>query len=296
MSLGKRLGRLATKSFIRGKDIRPVLVESEIPALTYSGVNSVLPLPRNYRGGCLTVRENAQDIRIEVGQVRATGDNGNIAVTSVITKQIDNDWAAGDDAGGFPDTALDLTASTWYHVFLLGKTTNDAFDAGFDTSITATNLLGDAAVVTAGYTTYRRVASVLMDSGPTNILVYIQNGAHFYWGVSQLTTIDDPGTSAVLSVITGAPIDHETLISLTSFSVDGTALKGIVTSPSAGDQDPDTNLAPLATYVQGSGINEHQTIWIKTDTSGRIRHRWDPSPDSLDFSCQGWIDDLGAFD
>ena len=58
-----------------------------------------------------------------------------------------------------------------FHVYLLGNAAGTSADIGFDTSLTATNLLADAAVIAAGLTTYRRVGSVLTD-GSANIIAF----------------------------------------------------------------------------------------------------------------------------
>ncbi len=86
---------------------------------------------------------------------------------SVVTKQIDATWADGTNTGGRA-AGVSLSADTWYHVFELGKTTGVA-NAGFDTSITASNLLADAAVISAGYTKILYRGSVLTD-GSSNII------------------------------------------------------------------------------------------------------------------------------
>ena len=73
-----------------------------------------------------------------------------------ITKQIDvTPWVAGTNAGGFP-SLLTLTADTWYHLFIIKNPSSGVVDAGFDSNLSATNLLNDA----TGFTRFRRVGSV----------------------------------------------------------------------------------------------------------------------------------------
>jgi len=120
-------------------------------ALTAAIENQGLPL--NYIAGLIPSNDTDtdHDINITAGKARDAVDSFSINLASEITKQIDVDWVAGDDAGGFP-SGLTLSADTWYHVFVIAKT-DGTTDAGFDTSLTATNLLSDA----TGYTKYRRV-------------------------------------------------------------------------------------------------------------------------------------------
>lgn len=102
------------------------------------------------------------DVQIAVGTARDAGDNQDISLTSVITKQIDVSWAEGDDAGGFP-TGISLTNNTRYRVFVIVKT-DGTVDAGFDTAANASNLLADA----SDYSYYRQVGWLHTD-GSSNI-------------------------------------------------------------------------------------------------------------------------------
>ena len=128
--------------------------------------------------GLETARNDATTIAIVPGTCNCTDTDSTYYTTTVSTrfyKDISKVWADGTSLGGRA-SALTLTNYTWYHVFLLGKSTDAmAHDAGFDTSITAANLLSDTAG--AGYDTYRRVASVLYHAG--NILNYQQIGDNF---------------------------------------------------------------------------------------------------------------------
>jgi hypothetical protein len=71
-------------------------------------------------------------------------------LTSALVKQIDANWAAGTNQGGFP-SGLVLAADTTYRIYLISN--GSTVDAGFDTSSTAANLLADA----SGYTYYREI-------------------------------------------------------------------------------------------------------------------------------------------
>lgn len=105
------------------------------------------------------------DILISVGTARDAGDNQDISLTTQITKQIDVNWAEGDDAGGFP-TGISLTSNTLYRVFVIA-TTGGTVDAGVDTSATASNLLSDA----SDYSYYRQVGWARTDDNSDLSLV-----------------------------------------------------------------------------------------------------------------------------
>lgn len=113
------------------------------------------------------------------------------------TKQIDAAWAAGDNAGGFP-TGITLVTG-WYHVFVLLNPTTGALDAGYDSSLSAANLLTTAAVIAAGLTKYRRVGSVYYSSG---IYGFRQYEDRFIWKEPGADYLGDPTTGTNITVLT----------------------------------------------------------------------------------------------
>ena len=114
------------------------------------------------------------DVKISPGTCADSTNTVLMTLTSELTKQIDFDWAVGDDAGGFP-SGLTLTNSTWYHLFLTMHT-DGTVDAGWDTSTTASNLLSDSS-----HTYYRRIMSHYINAS-TNITPYDQYGRYYYLG------------------------------------------------------------------------------------------------------------------
>jgi hypothetical protein len=158
---------------------------------TAASLSSEVRLSRGYIDG-LTLEldaDTAHDIKVNVGVARDAADGTNLSLTASFVKQIDANWAEGTAAGGFP-SGLTLTADTWYHFFIIKKS-DSTIDGGFDTSVTAANLLTDA----TSYTEYRRLGSVLTDSS-SNITAFTQIGDFFQWddppldvsGVAQSTT------------------------------------------------------------------------------------------------------------
>lgn len=182
--------------------------------LEYDGTDYLLldpkwdtaPFWRGHIDGCEISNgtDSDHDIDIAAGAVSMRDGSGNRKLFSVsaITKQIDANWAEGDDAGGFP-SGLTLSTDTWYHVFLIGKD-DGTVDAGFDTDADATNLLSDA----SSYPWFRHVGWILTD-GSSDIIAFLQDGNDFTWDVP-VTDEDNnnPGTSAVTLTVT-APPDEE---------------------------------------------------------------------------------------
>ena len=163
------------------------------------------PVPsRGSIDGFITRFEDVNDIEIGVGIARDSTDTKTMKRTSVITKQNDADWAEGDNAGGFP-SGLTLLADTWYHVFIIRKTSDGSIDAGFDTSFTAANLLADA----TGYSEFLWIWSVKTNAtgDPAfNFKDYDQFDDECWWREStQDVLATDPGTSEVSHTLSEVP-------------------------------------------------------------------------------------------
>jgi len=302
MGIGSKLGRLSRLHFIRYEDIRPAPLLAELPTPTFT----TTPLPRNYFAGLVTSQDTDadHDINVAVGQARDTGDTGNILVTSTITKQLDATWAAGDDAGGLNDTdfasgSSGPEASTQYHVFLLGKTSNDAFDVGFDKNVSATNLLADAAVIAAGFTTYRRIASLKTDASE-NWVDYTQYGNHFVLTDpptgTELTAMTDD--TAVTITLPGCPTGISVLAECNCFLDENTVYEFYVSTMDQTDSAASRSAAPYLQFA-GNADEKGRAFTIQTNTSAQFRVRPKVAAstfDTFNVTCSGWFDDLGQYD
>ena len=244
---------------------------------------SVPALPKNYLSG-LTLSNNsgdaAHDIDVAVGECRSAGDTANMALSSVLTKQINANWSSGDDAGGFP-SGLTLAADTWYHVFVVDET-DGTIDAGFDTSLTATNLLSDT-----GGSEYRRVGSVLTDSS-SNILGFTQNYDEFLWDDPPLD-IDKSLTTTASTEALSVPTGVSVRAMLNVRNTDGQNV--YLSSPDVDDEAPSATAAPLSTVGTGGAVASSQVeVW--TNTSSQIRGRSDAT-NAIRAATLGWRDQLG---
>lgn len=108
---------------------------------------------------------DGDDILFSAGVARDSSNTYNIIAGTAMVKQADATWAAGTNAGGM---AHGVTwAQNDFHLFLLGDSSDEtSYDFGFDTSLTAANLLADAAVIAAGFDIYRRVGSLRSSATP----------------------------------------------------------------------------------------------------------------------------------
>ena len=223
--------------------------------------------------------DSDHDIDIAVGEVDG------MELSSILTKQIDAAWAAGDDAGGlFSGT---VAADTWYSLFLIKKDSDGSIDAGFDTSVSAEN-------IPTGYTAYRYIGSVLTDSS-SNILPFTQYGDWFFW-VTPILDINNAtiSTTSALYVLSAPPgRETVTFFHVGSWNVT-TAYELNIYSPDVSDQTPSytTTGAVIKTHHNNTTfVNSWQ--FAKTNTAAQVRARADANSTKLYLVTAGFIDTRG---
>lgn len=228
--------------------------------LMWTTATSTESLPRGYIDGLIMSNDtdSDHDIAISVGETRSSDDTTNIPLSAIITKQIDASWVAGDDAGGFP-SGLSLSSDTWYHVFVIYNPTTGDTDAGFDTSISATNLLSDA----TGYTKYRRIGSVLTD-GSSNIYAFHQDGDIFTWDAPKLD-VDVTSSATPTNYTVSTPPD---VVCIARMNMFGGAITYHVYPTTVTDQ---ATSASFVTFSSSAGSNTVPGVVVPTNTSSQIR-------------------------
>lgn len=138
---------------------------------------SPMPFFNNYLTGLSNTVASVSTMSFGVGQCTESANTQLLANSISFTKDITANWAEGDTLGGFP-SALTLTANTVYYTFLIGKV-GGTVDFGWDTDLSATNLLTDAAG--SGYTLFRRIGSSRTQVGLTDLETIRQDGDYFYY-------------------------------------------------------------------------------------------------------------------
>ncbi|MGI9489043.1 MAG: hypothetical protein ACR2RF_24795 [Geminicoccaceae bacterium] len=293
---------LAPKALVANGVYQAVYKETEDCLYLLNPSNGTMP--RNGIDG-LTISNNGtdsdHDIDIAVGMARDATNELTIPLNAVLTKQIDATWTVGDDVGGRP-AAVSLSADTWYHLFIIfnGSTTDPIVDAGFDTSLMASNLLS-----ASSYTHYRRIGSVLTDSS-SNIKAFFQRPrGHFVWDVPVADiNASNPGTAAVTATLS-TPTDVKTLADL-HISV----LDTVVTA--AGDDYAmfvsdldmtDTTAFPVGANhaygiaaVTSGNASATGNVHVWTNTSSQVRYRISRSDGSIAarINTHGWFDPRGT--
>lgn len=221
---------------------------SLVNATTTASGASLLNNPISISNGT----DTDHDIDFTAGNFQFADGSGQ-AVANALTKQIDATWAAGDAAGGLAD-ALTLSADTTYHCFALSNAAGSSTDFGFDTSITATNLLSDTAVIAAGLIKYKRIASLITNSS-SNIIngtyVFNDSGYTFIFTtpITELSMASVATTKTDLTITTPADIYVMAILNANLRDTGSVAVN--IFNNGEADSVPAVNISHL--YVDGSG-------------------------------------------
>lgn len=228
-----------------------------------------IPL-RGYIGGLGLANGTDADHDIDIAPgdatlVNASGPQLLGQLASTFTKQIDANWAAGSAAGGFP-SGLTLSADTWYHVFLI-STPGGLLDAGFDTSLSAANLLSDA----TAYAFYRRIGSVRTDAS-SNILGFTQIDDCFIWDNVTVLSFEDTAvdyTTEAAVTLEHAPPGVRTQVTLDVAMTNSAGATLLIRSGDApsGTETPSTSAAPLGNLRSAAEVARLTAV---TNTSQQV--------------------------
>lgn len=245
-------------------------------APTFQTLSTGSPLGYKY-GGILSNGTDADhDIDVSAGVFRDAADAADISL-SAITKQIDATWAAGTNAGGLSSSLTAPANNTWYHVFAIIVGGNA--DVGFDTSITAANLVTDHSA-----TAYRYLGSVLTD-GSANIIAFKQYGNRFDWVTPPLSYSSSQNTTAALRTMT-VPTGFKFKALLTVAGTDGHTV--YISNPDQTDSAPSTTAAPLNSYDSNVAVRAANPIDVITNASSQVRARATGTVTNLYMVTRGW--------
>ena len=229
--------------------------------LVLSSPSDAIALSQGYINGLLMSNDSDadHDIAIATGTCRDSADGVNLPLTSILTKQIDAIFAAGDDAGGLFTGSV--TTTTWYHMFVIKKDSDGTIDAGFDTSVIAAN-------IPSGYTEFRRIGAVLTD-GSSNILAFTQTNDYFRWAVPTLDHSASISTDTTVTITT--PLGVATIGNGRAQGVNNQSVN--VRPVGASDGTPSTTATPLAVAGNNATATSPGTWLCPTNTSSQIQTR-----------------------
>jgi len=262
--------------------------------LRYDLANDVLVIPKLgtsslfhtwATGGIKTENDSSnplRNIKFNIGSCRDAADTFDIVFSSALVKQLDAVWAAGTGLGGRA-SAVSLTANTTYHLFVISKV-DGTTDAGFDTSLSASNLLSDA----TGYTKYRRVGSMRTDSS-SNWLQYYQQGKRFILKASILDLNYVPASNnyPTLSTIS-------TPLGIITTAICECGMSG-TTNSTHGVTSAFVNDASQTVLGETASDQNFIIVYVDTNTSSQINEgRTATAGGSYTFTLRvlGWIDAL----
>lgn len=229
-------------------------------------------LTKNYLTGLTNTVSSTTDVSFSPGQATDSTNSQMVSSSVTYTKAINAAWAEGTPAGGFP-TALTLSIDTVYYTFIIAKA-NGTTDFGFDTSLTATNLLADAAG--DGYIYYRRIGSCRTQAASTDLETIYQLGDYFYYQTQRKDfTIAYVGVGITNSVV---PLSIPPTISVAAKIIAVTLREGTGTSDSRVFAMPITTTGIADNYlthtmesVNGTTISEGVSIYDIPSDDGTIR-------------------------
>lgn len=264
--------------------------------------------PRGHLSGLGLTRTSSTLIDAADGRAKA-GNSSNPSLINGFTSNaafgknfVVGGWVAGDGTAGVPKggvpTAAGFAASiaTWHYFMLVGV--DGSVDFGYDTSVTAVNLLADAAVKAelGDLVFYRRIGSFRSTATP-NIPDFFQQGDLFMMDDAvQDINAGTPGTSTVTHTLASIPtgIRVEALVSIVWIK-DAAGFHKV----SHGDASSLAAASDTDKDAQSVGTTDTVVSWsgpLLTNTSAQIKTRSDIDVTSLDIQVRGWIDRRGRDD
>lgn len=235
-----------------------------------------LPSPVTVANGT----DTNHDINFSAGVAILSNGNSQVLCSAEV-KRINEAWTAGTENGGLA-AGLSVSNNTTYHLFALASSSYEFIGFGYDTNINASNLLVDANVISAGGTTYGRIAALRTD-GSANIL----NGTYYFnrdgsytfkykVGIADITTVN-PGVAAIIATVS-TPAGVKTRWNGSFSCYDDSAdfdTYGLITSMDDTDSTPSVSLFQFIVPTQGGG-NDSGSAYpqdIYTNTSNQVRYR-----------------------
>lgn len=226
------------------------------------------------------VTDAVNDIDVAEGVCRDAANSVDITL-SAMTKRIDATWSAGTNQGGLSSSLTAPVNDTWYHVFAI--VVGGSADVGFDTSITAANLVTDHSA-----TAYRRIGSVLY--GTATLEQFIQDGDRFVW-VSPPQDYAGAGSTSGALLTCSVPTGVVVYADLSVYCADTAATYAWLRSPSQTNNAASLSNCDIA-VTGGSNVSDmHKTV--STNTSSQIRHRASAAFTAFDVWTHGWTDTRG---
>lgn len=217
--------------------------------------------------------------------VAMSDDATTLMKTIAFTKNANAAWAVGS-GNGCLDMGTALSASTWYHIFLIERTDTGVVD--FLCSTSATN-----PVFPANYSKKRRIGSIKSDAA-SHILSFSQNGDEFLWSIPTMdVNFNSLGTSAVVFTLANVPSGVKVNAILSGVMQNPTASQILYISSLDQSDQPASSVFITAQNIAAATDGVIPFLSIRTNLSAQIRARASNAATILFLSVNGWIDTRG---
>lgn len=233
----------------------------------------------------INATDTEHDIDFAAGKI-SSDDGTLVMVNSAMTKSVDTPFSSGTNQGGWPSgLAYPSINRTTIHVFEV-STPGGITDFGFDTSVTAVNLLADTNIVAGGYTKKRRVASLLLDAS-NNWVGFVQYGSVFMLDSVYTFKNVDPGTTPDIDT-TGGPTVADGLEQYVSFymGTGGSSNNLIISHPTV------TTRSLIIVRSEANSFGGSNTLYYPCDALGRLTTACSFTGSTVVGQIIGWRDQL----
>jgi hypothetical protein len=246
-------------------------------AIASSGTQQATQVVRSYLAGLtLSTAGSSATFSVAAG---VAADNGNVDMMTLAASisKTTGAWAAGSGTGALDTGAI--SASAWYHVFLIKNPGTAAVDILISLSPTAPTL-------PSGYTLFRRIGSMVTSA--SNWLAFKQLGDEFFWMTPQ---IDQNGVTCVVAA-TLRQLSVPSGIQVTAFI--SSSLTGVGSSVAITYWTPDVNsMAGGLSAWAAAGQASASHMYVRTNTSGQIYNASSSTSGTFTVNTFGWIDRRG---
>ena len=234
-------------------------------------------------------------LSVAAGICRDSTNVRNIQLSTPIAKNLTAVWAAGTNNGG-RDSSVALAAGQTWHVFAILNPTTAVVDVLFSQSPTAP-------ILPTGYTYFRRVMSIILETTSTSIRQFIQSGNNVALKVrgTEWSNTDNGSASSFLRTV-GVPTGLKLLI---SFYYQSQGVGGSAPNPAlSGVYDPDVGVPTFGTTTQwaqirsqfdSGGNDRYQTRIVDQwcNTAAQVYTASNDTGDKIAGGVLSWVDQRG---
>lgn len=264
------------------------------------------PAPRGHLSGLTIARTSATIFTTGIGVARCGSSSDQDLVgakntNAAFAKVFDNGgWEDADGGGGVPAAAGFAAAIDTWHYFLLVAQDGSAYDYGWDTSLTAANLIADATVIAAlGASCYYRKIHSFVSTATPNFADFTQYGDEILLNTPVLDYADvTENIAAGITVVLASVPDGVSVKALLRFAHHGTAeVPFQMRSSAEADVVSAKDNAPLGVWCpEVNSVSGGSSEEVRTDTSQQIFIRCSDTGTDTYIVTRGWIDRRGRDD